>query len=249
MIGDKELAILRKLYYGLLVQLLWKEPDPKFVGSLKDGLDERGRAAGQLNKRLGEGWRTIGEYLDKYDVGEIADEYTKLFMGPYGAKVHPYESMYTAGGLFKGPLIEVRNFLGQIGLAKKEEDYAEPEDALAFELEIMNWLIQKQMEAKGEKEEQRWLDAQAEFLKCHLLVWGPTCAADIENAEIAKFYRGVGALLGGLLEMEEVNFHGIGPGKTESLEEARKRHGAKTDWDGPTYDPENIPEPSGKLDS
>lgn len=249
MIGDRELATLRKLYYSLLVQLLWKEPDPDFVTSLRDGLEERAQAAGHLNERMGEGWHMIGEYLDKFDVSALAEEFTYLFMGPHGAKVNPYESLYAAGGLFKAPLIEVRDFMGRHGLKKTDEDYAEPEDVLAFELEIMSWLIQKQMEAKGEKEEQRWVDAQAEFLKQHLLVWGPACAADIENAEIAKFYKGVGAILAGLLEMELVNFHGIGPDTVETLQEARSRHGAKSEWKGPTYDPENITEPSGKLES
>lgn len=249
MIGDRELATLRKLYYSLLVQLLWKEPDQEFVASLRDGLEERARAAGHLNDRMGKGWRMIGKYLDISDLSGLAEEFTNLFMGPYGAKVNPYESLYAAGGLFKAPLIEVRDFMGRIGLKKTDEDYAEPEDALAFELEIMNWMIQKQMEAKNEKEEQRWLEAQGEFLKQHLLVWGPACAADIENAGSAKFYKGVGAILAGLLEMEVVNFHGIGPGKVETLEEARSRHGAKSTWEGPTYDPENITEPSGKLES
>ena len=249
MIGDRELATLRKLYYSLLVQLLWKEPDLELVSSLKEGLDERARAAGHLNERLGEGWQIIGAYLKKSDLSNLAEEFTYLFMGPYGAKINAYESMYAAGGLFKAPLIEVRDFMDRVGLKKIDKDYAEPEDVLAFELEIMNWLIQKQMEAKGEKEEVRWLEAQADFLKRHLLVWGPACATDIENADIAQFYRGVGVLLGGLLEMEKLNFHGIGPESIESLEEARRRHGTKSGWKGPTFDPNKIAEPSGKLDS
>ncbi len=249
MVGDKELAALRQIYYHLLVQLLWKEPEPEFVASLSEGLAERTEAAGQLHPRLGAGWRMIGEYLDKKSPAEVGDEFTRLFLGPYNVEVNPYESYYLAGGLFKEPLIEVRNFMAQTGMKKAGEDYAEPEDALAFELEIMNWLIQKQLDAKTNKAEQRWVEAQATFLKQHLLVWGPACARDIEGAESARFYKGAAALLVGLLEMDGAQFHGIGPEKVETLEEARKRHGGRRPWKGPTYDPNAISEPSGELES
>lgn len=249
MVGDTELATLRQLYYNLLVRLFWKEPDPEFVLSLKEGLDERARAAGQLNARMGEGWQTIGAFLDKSEPAQAAEEYTTVFVGPYGIEVNPYESFYLVGGYFKEPLVEVRDFMRRVGLKKNDEDYTDPEDSLAFELEIMNWLIRKQREAKSKKGEQRWLDAQAEFLKGHLLVWGPAVAGDIEKAGGAAFYRGVGALLAGLLEMDQIHFHGIGPEHIETLEEARKRHGSKGFWKGPTYDPENFSEPTGELES
>lgn len=246
MLGDAELNGLRQLYYSLLVRLFWREPEPDWVMELAAGIKERGRAAGQLNARMGEGWRLLGEYLESNGADAVAEEFTMLFLGPFGAKVNPYESFYLAGNLFKEPLIHVRAFMGQVGLEKNDVEFPEPEDVLAFELEIMNWLVGKQLAAGTEEEAEGWLASQAEFLKRHLLIWGPVCATDIENAEGCAFYRGVGALLWGFLDMERVQFHGIGPEKIETLEEARRRYGDRRSWRGPTFDPGGGQEEPGK---
>ncbi len=160
--------------------------------------------------------------------------------------MNPYESLYLAGNLFKEPLIRVRGFMQQVGLEKNDAEFPEPEDVLAFELEIMNWLVSKQLAAATEEEAEGWVASQAEFLKRHLLIWGPVCAADIEKAEGADFYRGVAALLAGFLDMERVQFHGVGPERIETLEEARRRYGHRRSWRGPTFDPGGEPEGSDK---
>ena len=240
MIGDTELGNLRRLYYSLLVRLLWREPEAEWVASLAEGIKERARAAGGLNERMGEGWNLIGEFLENNEPEAVAQEFTDLFLGPFGAQVNAYESYYLIGHLFKEPLIAVRDFMGRVGLEKKPEEYAEPEDVIAFELEIMNWLVGKQLGANNSDEEEGWVLSQAEFLKKHLLIWGPACSKDIGAAEAADFYKGVAAILGGFLELERLHFHGFGPDKIETIEEARRRYGSKPAWRGTTFDPEGA---------
>ena len=236
MIGDKELANLRQKYYGLFVLLFWKEPDAELLLSLLERISDRVKGAAQLSPVMSEGWKNIRNYLEKHGPDEVEYEFVQLFLGPHKPDVKPYESYYLAGSVFQAPLASVRGFMKEIGLEKKKGELPEPEDALGFELEIMNWLISKQTNSKDSEEEEKWLDFQASFLKKHLLIWGPYCSEEVKSAPNADFYKGAGMLLRGFLEIEKELFQNRGPEKIESLVEARKRYGNRTDWKGPLLD-------------
>jgi len=227
MIGDKELANLRQKYYGLFVLLFWKEPDAELLLSLLERISDRVKGAAQLSPVMSEGWENIRSYLEKHGPDEVEYEFVQLFIGPH----------------IQAPLASVRGFMKEVGLEKKEGELPEPEDTLGFELEIMNWLISKQTNSKDSEEEGRWLDFQASFLKKHLLIWGPSCSEAVESAPNADFYKGAGMLLRGFLEIEKELFQNRGPENIESLGEARKRYGNKTDWKGPLF--EAVPPAEG----
>ena len=246
MIGDKELCALRQKYYSLLVRLFWKEPERDFLLSLREGMTERVDWASQVSPTMAEGWETIDRFITDKDVGSVAEEFTQMFLGPHQMEIIPYESYYLTGSLFRAPLIEVRGFMKQIGLEKLREKISEPEDILPFELEILNWLIGKQINTDSVEEEEKWLDFQTEFLKKHLLVWVPTCAQDIQAAEPADFYRGAAMVLLGYLEMEKLLFQDRGQQETDTIETARKRHGSEGKWEGPLFDPKP---PQGAAES
>ena len=243
MIGDKELANLRQKYYGLFVLLFWKEPDAELLLSLLERISDRVKGAAQLSPVMSEGWKNIRSYLEKHGPDEVEYEFVQLFLGPHKPDVNPYESYYLAGSVFQAPLASVRGFMKEIGLEKKKGELPEPEDALGFELEIMNWLISKQTNSKDSEEEEKWLDFQASFLKKHLLIWGPSCSEEVESAPNADFYKGAGMLLRGFLELEKELFQNRGPEKIESLGEARKRYGNRADWKGPLF--EAVPPAEG----
>lgn len=247
MIGDRHLLIFRQGYYNLLVSLFWKEPSGELLLSLSDGMRERIDASRNLHPLLAEGWEEIDHFLretpPEHLAETVADEYTRLFIGPYGAEVNPYESFYLTGRLLDRPLVNIRTFLKAVGI-ERQEGYSEPEDFLAFELEVMGWLIGRQT-AAAQPEETRWLQHQADFLKEHLLVWVPTCAEDIERAQGANFYRAIAMILRGFLEMERVLFRERGLAQVISLEEARKRYTAIAMWQGPTFDGDAPPEQVG----
>lgn len=242
------LAALRQAYYGLLVRLLWSEPDRAFIASLVDKLEEWAETAEQLQPLMGEGWRAIGAYLADHDSEEIAEEFTLLFLGPSIPQLSPYESRYLTGSLYNRPLIEVRQFMKDVGLEKEEGEIHEPEDMLAFELEIMNWLVSKEKEAPDGKTGGNWYEKQAHFFKRHLQVWGPQCARDLQNAPGSNFYKGVGLMLEGFLQSEAIGFHGIGPEKAETLEEAQKRLNKPT-FKGEVYDPDPVGEPPSGIEN
>ena len=69
-----------------------------------------------------------------------------------------------------------------------------------------------------------------------MLVWGPTCCDDIESASKSDFYKGVGMLLKGFLEIENELFRNRSSKKIDSLEEVRMRYGNIKDWKGPLFE-------------
>lgn len=239
MIGDRELLAFRQDYYGLFVSLLWREPAGELLTRLAEGIGDRVQGARRLHPLLGGGWEVIARFLDGADgdrlAEAVADEYTRLFLGPHGPHVHPYESYYLTGRVWDRPLAVLRDFLKEIGLAK-QEGYAEPEDCLAFELEVMRRLIARQGAAADGEGERRSLDLQAAFLKRHLLVWAPAAAEDLAAASGALFYRGLAQTLQGFLELERDLFLRWGPEEITSLDEARQRYGREKEWKGPVFD-------------
>lgn len=239
MIGDRDLLDFRRGYYDLFVSLLWREPAGELLAGLAQGVEERIAGARNLHPLLGEGWGEIARFLDGADrtrlAEAVADEYTRLFIGPPEPEVNLYESYYLTGRLLDRPLAVLRAFLGEIGL-EKEAGYAEPEDFLAFELEIMRRLTDGQASAPNPDEETRGINLQAAFLKQHLLVWAPGAAKDLSEAKSASFYRGVARLLQGFLELERDLFQGWGPGQIASLDEARQSLAGVGEWQGPLFD-------------
>ena len=234
---DQELIQFRSLYYGLLVQLLAREPAPELLSTLRQDIDGRIAAVGEIAPMMAKGWRSIREELPALDAEAAGDEFTQLFLGPFARAVNPYESYYLSGQVFGEPLAEVRGFMGEIGLEKDEARFSEPEDHLAFELEIMNWLARNQLAAKGQDAVGDWQTRQMQFLEHHALVWMPACAQDIEQASQARLYAGVARLLRGFLAFEEKLFQTLGMGEIEPLEKARTRYRQRRDWKGPTFDP------------
>jgi TorA maturation chaperone TorD len=236
MTGDQELTQFRQQHYGLFVTLFANEPTAELLAALGQNIAERTEAALGLHPQLGQGWVTLADVLPALDAQSATDEFLRLFIGPMQPEATPYESWYLTGKLFQRPLVAVKNFMSQLGLEREEKRFPEPEDVLAFELEIMNWLVTQQIAAQSPEEEAEWVNRQGQFLKEHLLVWAPACTEDVERARSAVLYRGVAQLLRGFLAWEQSEFQRRGMGKVETIEEARKHHPQTTRYRGPIAD-------------
>jgi TorA maturation chaperone TorD len=239
MIAERDIVSFRRGYYEVLVALFWKEPPAELLQRLSTGIGERAEAARNLHPLLYDGWTAIERFLSDTPPGQWADhaaeEYIELFIGPHTPRINAYESVYLTGRLFDRPLAEIRTVLKALGIAKVD-DYSEPEDSLAFELETMRWLVDKQTAATDPDDEKLWLQRETDFLKEHLLIWAPVCAQDIERAQGANLYRGVALVLRGFLELEQALFRQWGLDRVISLETARRRYGGVPTWKGPTID-------------
>lgn len=239
MVGDPELRHFRLGYYAVLVALLWREPAPATVAALASGAGERAAAAAALHPALGAGWAAIAESLAATPAADVADrlaeEYTRLFVGPPSPRVNLYESYYLTGRVLDRPLADVRQFLAAVGIAR-DEGYAEPEDFVAFELEVMRRLVERQAAAPDRRAETRAVEDQIAFLTRHLLVWAPAAAGDLARAAGTGVYWGVGRLLEGFLDLEKDMVTGPSGEPIESVDDARRRYAGSGVWRGPVLD-------------
>lgn len=236
LMSEPDVVRFRLEYYSLLARLLSGEPDEALLQALREGVTDRAVGATQVHPLLGEGWREIAGHVAPGMAAELEDEYTRTFLGPTGRQVHPYESYYLTGRLYDQPLSEVRRFMARLGLEPSGVGRKEPEDGLDYELSIMARLIERQQTA-GDADPAALLEPQREFLQQHLLVWGPACAAEIEGHPGTAFYRAVGHLLRGFLEVERDFFGEEEPLEVPSLHEARERYHTP-DFSGPVFDPQ-----------
>ena len=238
LLSESDVIRFRCDYYELLTRLLANEPDEPLLQSLRDGIADRAVGAAQVHPQMGEGWRIVGEHLAPEALDGLVDEFTRMFLGPYGDVLNPYESYYLTGRLYSQPLAGVRGFMARHSLERAGDSRGEPEDSLAFELGIMASLAARQL-AGGDVDPGALVEPQREFLSSHLLIWAPACVADMERNPSASFYRGVGLLLNAFLEVERDFFREDGGIEVESLEDARRRYHS-VGFRGPVFDPEQI---------
>jgi len=238
LLSEPDIVQFRREYYELLARLLAAPPDAALLATLREGIAERAVGAAQVHAQMGAGWRTMDEALAAADTEALADEFTRLFVGPYAQFINPYQSFYLTGALYGKPLADVRAFMARQSLEPGDAERKEPEDALDFELGIMARLVARQ-QAGGDVDPAALLEPQREFLARHLLVWAPLCVADIEAKPDAAFYKGVAQLLGGFFEVERDFFVEDGGLEVETLAAARQRYHA-TAFKGPIFDAEQI---------
>lgn len=182
----------RELSLDLLEELSDKKSPIADPGSLRE-LDD---------PRLKKGFETMGNYLRAASQRspnavklELDVEYANLFLGVKRKPAHPSESIYLSKeqSMYQEPRDRVLSIYWKAGIDKKKE-YTEPEDHIAVELQFMEYLCRKLVEALrgGEaREATRYLKIQEEFVNDHLARWVPRLAADVLESGELDFYRGV----------------------------------------------------------
>ena len=156
-----------------------------------------------------EGYRLIRSYLSSAWENvreELAVDYVRAFIGhgntAYSA-AYPYESVYTSPKrlVMQEARDEVLALYRAAG-KDKSDDWRDPEDHIALELEFEGFLCTKAAEAldAGDEEEAyAYALQQQNFLNDHLLNWTPMLLADLERFAKTDFYQGLGHLTRGIL--------------------------------------------------
>jgi len=88
----------------------------------------------------------------------------------------------------------------------RAEEFNEPEDHVAFELEFMAYLCQKTTEVlkDGDKGSALgYLKKQQEFLEKHLVPWVPAFCNDVQRVARGDFYKAIAKITNGYLGMEQ----------------------------------------------
>jgi len=178
MAGDiDEVDAARAQEYALLAALLLRAPDAGLLTKLS-----KLRADASP---LGLAHAALAESAAKTTAERVEREFFDLFIGLGRGELLPYGSYYLTGFLHERPLARLREDLARIGIARAE-GVVEPEDHAGILCEIMSGLASNRLPAPPNSD-------QLIFDK-HMAPWIGRFFADLENAETADFYKGVGAL-------------------------------------------------------
>ncbi len=205
----EELISNRGGLYGFLARIYRVEVDQEL-------LDQMGKMNLPVEvdvPEISEGYRMLKgflEHLRERTVTDLAVEYARIFLGAglaRGDGAYPYESVYTSPKrlVMQDARDQVLKIYREEGLDRAEE-FNEPEDHIAFELEFMAYLCQKTTEALKEGDKGRtlgYLKKQKDFLEKHLIPWVPAFCDDVQRVARGDFYRAVAKITVGCLGMEQ----------------------------------------------
>jgi TorA maturation chaperone TorD len=163
--------------YALLSLLLARAPDAALLARLTQ---LRGDAT-----PLGMAHAALSQAASLADVARVEREYFDLFIGLGRGELLPYGSYYLTGFLHERPLARLRSHLSTLGI-ERSEGIPEPEDHAAILCEIMAGMISRRFAVDPASER--------EFFEQHLAPWIGQFFTDLEGAQVADFYRRVGAL-------------------------------------------------------
>jgi TorA maturation chaperone TorD len=184
-----EVDTARAQEYALLAALLGRAPDADLLTRLS-GL--RGDAT-----PLGVAHSALAEAAAGTSVEKVEREYFNLFIGLGRGELLPYGSYYLTGFLHERPLARLRQDLIEFGV-ERATGIAEPEDHVAILSEVMAGLISGKFPAPS--------GADRELFEKHMRPWVGRFFADLEQAEVASFYRHVGTLGRLFVEIETEAF-------------------------------------------
>lgn len=206
---DFEEALRRQnAAYGFCARLLRTEVDDEALARLR----ALKFPAESGNEHLDAGYRGLcaalregGERLR----GDLAVDFLHTFIGVTQDReqaAFPYESVYTSPEhlLMQDARDEV---LAAYRAAKVVlvDEACEPEDHLAFELEFLQLLGERAVDALAAGDDEacaRLLQTRRAFLESHLFNWVPAFAADVQRVARTGFYRALADIVLGVLETD-----------------------------------------------
>ena len=190
---DEEVA--RAEMYGLLATLFYQPPDAGLLAQLQAAVTEAPEQGGFLE----EPWRELVAAARGMTLETIAQEYSALFGGVGKPEVYLFGSHYLSGFLNEKPLVQLRDELAELGLAR-DAQMPETEDHVAYLLEVMRYLI------AGDDVAVCNLTRQAGFFSRHLQPWMSRMCQAVTAHPRAVFYARLAALAEAFVSVEAQGF-------------------------------------------
>jgi TorA maturation chaperone TorD len=190
---DEETA--RADLYGLLAQLYYGAPAPELLAALRSAPTEAPAAGGVLEQP----WRALVQTARDMGDAQVAEEHEALFGGLGQPAVYLFGSHYLTGFLNERPLIQLREDLTALGLAR-DETLPETEDHFACVCEVMRYLI------AGEDVAVANLARQREFFAAHVQPWAPAMCEALAVHASARFYGALAGFTQAFLNVEQQGF-------------------------------------------
>lgn len=188
-----EASRARAAAYRLLASVFFKELDESQIAALKES-----KLPTTSNEAMIEAAREIQRSLRLAPPNALSllrVDYARIFLaaGVYeGETAVPYESVFTSkdGLMMQESRDDALRFYRQEGLAV-EPSLQTPEDHIAFELEFLALLCDKEAAAwdRDDAEEARRLECvQNDFAKAHLLNWMGALEERVQTYAVEAFY-------------------------------------------------------------
>jgi TorA maturation chaperone TorD len=185
---------LRAELYGLLAHLFAAGPGDGLLKSVAASPVELG-AEGDL---LGSAWRGLKAAAGAADASSLEVEHAELFVGTGKARVSIYASHYLSDTWKEHTLVELRDELQALGLAR-QAGVTQPEDHLAALLDVMRHLAMRGDGGHG-------VDAQRRFFERYLGPWYMRFGADVGSVSEAVFYCAAAQMLVAFCDVEQQAF-------------------------------------------
>lgn len=196
-----EAARSRSNLYGFLAAAFRAEPTAELLREMREPAFQEALAAAGV--RLG----VNGDgYQERRLVDELAQEFTRLFIGP-GGHIPPYAAIHLGGegaSLWGPDTVWVKDFIENAGFDYRT-DYSDLPDHLGVELEFMQELTAREAEAldNGDSAEANALRRlQTEFLTRHMARWVPEFCRKVAAAAQLPFYAGAATLTEDFVQSE-----------------------------------------------
>ncbi|WP_461394972.1 TorD/DmsD family molecular chaperone [Deferrisoma sp.] len=154
--------------------------------------------------------RRLGEVLEGAEETALRVDYARLFVGPGELLAPPYGSVYLEEGrVVMGPSTQdvIRRYEDE-GIAVDPE-FQELPDHISAELEFLYVLAFRCRDAAARADEaavRAYRRKQGEFLRDHLLRWGPEFAGRVEERAGQGFYRELARCLRAFLAESEARY-------------------------------------------
>ena len=185
--------VARASFYGLLARLLEEPPSAQLLSQVADIEGD--------DTVIGEQLQRLAKLAGATSPEDAEDEFTLLFYGKGdGGELLPYGSYYRTGILHDKPLAELRGSMKELGIQRGDLN-KEPEDHIAFVLEMMHGLITGSFGVGV-----AGLDQQTTFYQQHLAPWAIDFFEDLEAAKSATLFAAVAGLGRVFLHIEEDAF-------------------------------------------
>ncbi len=198
---------VRYYFYDLFFSMLVREPPDTVIDAWAKGL------AVVRESDLPESLRVLAAQVitmlnQPKSRESIRNEFMHLFWSPEGPKVSLLASHYVDGAPFGAYLVRLRSFLERTPF-RKTEDYLEPEDSLAFHLDLMRSFIYEECAADCLHEKKRWRGLQYDLMNTFMSAWIFQPLREMRIQEGEPFYPLIAEFLLIFLQMDIENVSGF----------------------------------------
>jgi len=172
----------RANFYAVLSTLFRDAPDAAVLRTLAQADELPPAEAGDLPDL----WNRLVAACRAMDPDAARQEYWDLFVGTGKSEINLHASHWLTGFMMEKPLVQLREELQRLGLARRPESPL-VEDHLAALCETMRLLIEGHDGRRPAS-----VAEQKGFFERHLLAWVPDLCTALKQNELANFYRPVG---------------------------------------------------------